>query len=161
MYLDGFGNVTCGVGHLLACPDDALKLPWVGADAAADWARVKASEPGHSPIYYERLTTCRLTEETMDNVLDADIAIASSDLLSVLPETAGWPSCVRQALLDMAFNLGAHRLVKPAPKGWPKMLAAMRAGKWDEAAKESHRRGIQDSRNEYVASLIFSSQILV
>ena len=151
-YLDGAGNVSTGVGHLCSSLEEFVKLGWVGGKPENDFLTVKSSRPKMGINYYAGLTTCRLPQDIIDELRNADIAGKISQLTAALPECTGWPVAARAALLDMSFNIGVHGIVSK----YPNMLAAIRSGDWKTAATESHRNGIQDARNQYTAGLFLS-----
>jgi GH24 family phage-related lysozyme (muramidase) len=157
MYLDGPGNVTCGIGHLLATPQDAGKIEWSGDDPVAAWQSVKQSPPGRNATTYQGLNSCRLSDAVIDSVCAQDVANATAQLRAFLPSVDSLPQPVQQALLDMAFNLGVPRLhaeyFGPNCHFGPAILR----GDWTTAAAESARRGIQPERNQYTAELILSA----
>lgn len=74
----------------------------------------------------------RLSEEMIDALLLEDINGVFIDLDNYLPWWRGLSEARQRALANMAFNLGIHGLLK-----FKKMLAAMQAGDWQEAAKEA------------------------
>ena len=59
---------------------------------------------------------------------------------------------LRQALFDMAYNLGVGGLLK-----FRKLLAACTSGQWEIAATECHRAGIGDERNLETAALFLQA----
>ena len=151
LYLDGPGHVTVGVGHLL--PDFATAQSVVPGLTQAEWDAVISAPPNQPASAYKRLTTARMSEDSMDGVLDTDIYLAGQQLATALPDAQGWPVPVRQALFDFGFNIGSAGLVKK----FPKMLAAMRAADWKTAALESARTDVESARNDYAYSLIMSA----
>jgi hypothetical protein len=52
----------------------------------------------------------------------------------------------------MGFNLGVDGLLK-----FHMLLAAVDAGQWAEAAAQSHRKGIGDTRNQQTAALFLQA----
>jgi GH24 family phage-related lysozyme (muramidase) len=158
-YLDGLSNVTCGVGHLLATAHDAELIKWTGlftpGAATAEWTHLK-STPGLTVQQCEECTRLRMSDAVMDDLLDNDIGDKQGDLLLYVPDVMDFPAPARQVLLDFSFNVGASRLKAPAPRGWPSMMAAIRARDWAKAAAESARNGIQQARNDYAAQLLLS-----
>lgn len=64
-------------------------------------------------------------------MLDNDIAKVERELTSELPWWSQMSEKRQQVLANMAFNLGLPRL-----KGFKRMLACMKAGKYNEAAEE-------------------------
>ena len=73
-----------------------------------------------------------LPDDMIDRLLDMSITSAELTLGALLP---GWETKLNNTrqivLLDMAFNLGQHRL-----GGFKKMWAAVKAQDWEEAANQ-------------------------
>jgi hypothetical protein len=155
MYLDVKGFVTCGVGHLLIGPAEAQKLLWFHKDGSAaaaqevsdEFWRVHGMEKAHVAEWYEIRTSLRLTEKDMRDLLDKDIFANSPALF--LPGFDAFPEPAQEALLDMSFQCGAEGLIK----GFPHMIAAVRARDWNTAAQQCWRQGIQDWRNQDTVNL--------
>jgi GH24 family phage-related lysozyme (muramidase) len=152
MYRCSGGEATIGVGHAICDAAHALQLPWTGAPAptliTADFERVAAAEKGLLAARYENLTQCRLSAESIDALLLADIQMFKKDLAERLPAWQGYPEPAQQALFDMAYNLGVGGLLK-----FHKLLAFCAAGDWETAATECRRAGIAASRNLETAAL--------
>jgi len=73
-------------------------------------------------------------EVPMEAVLewfDTDYKEAVADCVALLPSFESLPDQVKRVLVNMAFNLGRNRLGK-----FKKMLAAVEAGDWTEAANQ-------------------------
>jgi hypothetical protein len=157
MYLDGPGNVTAGVGHLIANAGVAAGLGFVGGDPAADWQAVKAASPGMKVAAYQSLTTSRLPDASMDALKQSDLGRTQAALLAANPGCAGWPVAVRIACLDMGFNLGVGKFHAQYFGPGCHFGPACGRGDWASAAVESARRGIQQPRNDYIAGLIRSA----
>ena len=66
------------------------------------------------------------------------------------PDYDAYPEGVREAVIDMAFNLGNAGLVGK----FPKFAALIKKKDWKGAAKESHRKGIAEWRNEEIKQLL-------
>jgi GH24 family phage-related lysozyme (muramidase) len=155
------GHVTVGVGHLVPSAIHAEQLKWEGGMgapgvAAREYDAVMSAQPGMIASAYAGLTTLRLSDEAIDELLAQDVKVKEPELLNAVPDVMGFPAPARQALMDFAFNVGASRLAAPAPRGWPSMMSAIRAKDWEKAAAESHRNGIQAERNMYAAHLLLS-----
>ena len=152
MYLCPGGEVTVGVGHAILKPALALSLPWAGAPAteqiAADYARVAAAEKGLPANRYQSLTQCRLSADSIESLLLADIDSFAANLTARLPAWPTYPEPAQQALFDMAYNLGVGGLLK-----FRKLLASCASGDWATAATQCHRAGIGDARNNETAAL--------
>lgn len=157
LYLDTLGLVTCAVGHLVPSAEamasiDMVHLNGVPAtfeEKKAEWERVKALEPSKLPAYYAQRTTLRMTDATIDALQNADIATFHSALSHQMTGFDQFPQPVQEALLDMAFQLGAGGLVHK----FPLLCNAVKAHDWDGCAEHCHRAGIQEWRNTATAAL--------
>lgn len=153
MYRCTGGEVTIGVGHAIQSEDEAEALAWDQPAAVADdYQRVATAEPGLVAGAYADLSTCRMGDTEITRLCDEDVSRFESQLKREFPQWDSYPDVVQQALFDMAFNLGVAGLKK-----FVNMLAAVDIGDWETAAKECHRKGIPESRNEETASLFRSA----
>lgn len=176
MYLDSLGNVTTGVGHLLKDAAAACTLPFFHKNAperpaelmeiSVEFGRIHDSEAGHAANYYDRLATLYLKEDDICDILNNDLCYTESGLREGFSnygvEFDAMPYDVQSALLDMAFNLGTAGLFKKFPKFIAAIVATQNdprhaADHYREAAAESHRLYIQESRNEYVKNILLKA----
>jgi GH24 family phage-related lysozyme (muramidase) len=152
MYRCTGGMVTVGVGHAVFDAAHAQSLTWTGSPAQtlvlADFASVAAAEKGLPASSYQKLTHCRMSDDSVRTLLFDDIDAFAAAIGKQLPAWTGYPGPVQEALFDMAYNLGVRGLLK-----FPKMLAACAAGDWETAATECRRNGIGDARNAETAAL--------
>jgi GH24 family phage-related lysozyme (muramidase) len=148
MYGDTVGIPSVGIGHALFTPEDAVTV-FGDARARKDWEAVKNAPAGHSASFYEGLTVCRLTDSEIEELLERDTAEALRKLQFIAPDSVDWTENVKFAAADIVYNTSSLR--------FPSMLAAIRSGDWETAAKESHRAGIQDSRNDWTRDMILSA----
>ena len=87
---------------------------------------------GHLTIGFGRnLTDDGITLAEAEFLLDNDISRHTADVLALLPWMLRMDEVRREALINMAFNVGAHGLLES-----PKMLRAAEAGDWPLAAIE-------------------------
>lgn len=158
MYLDTRGFVTVAVGQLLATVEDAQELAFVhretGAPAAAaeiaqDYHSVKQQPAGKTASFYEPFTILDLPEHEIDGLLNQRIEDFEAGLRADFPDFGGYPEAARLGLMDMVFNLGNDGLVNK----FPTFTQAARTHNWTICARECHRRGISDERNEMTAKL--------
>lgn len=70
-------------------------------------------------------------DDQIDRALDKDIATKTAEVVYSLPWFGQLNEPRQAVLLQMAFQMGTHGLL-----GFPRMLAAVHDGKWDEAADE-------------------------
>jgi GH24 family phage-related lysozyme (muramidase) len=159
LYLDSNGNVTVGVGRMLRNADAAAKLAFVrNADGAAasekeirdEFAVVAGKEKDKLASFYKQFTTLHLTKDTIEALLTADLQTAISGLQRDFKDYDTYPTGVQEALIDRAFNLGNAKLINE----FPKFVGHIRNRDWKAAARESHRRGIGDARNDEIAKLL-------
>lgn len=159
MYLDTDGNVTVGVGHLLAAAEAARKLPFLtGSHRRAtpeqisdEYEDVATRPVGYTASWYSRFTELLLPNADIDRLTEQHIDSFHRELRVIYPAFDRFPSPVRLALFDMIFNLGATQLRTE----YPKMNRAIRARNWTEAAVESNRLPpISPARNSYIRGLL-------
>ncbi len=157
LYLDTLGLVTCGVGHMIPNPNAMAGIPMVHptgeeaslVDKVTEWYRVKALEPARLPAYYAANTSLRMTPEAITTLQDEDVDGFRQGLRSLLPGFDQFPEPAQEALLDMAFQLGAKGLIDK----FPHLVASVKARNWQACAAECHRAGIQEWRNVATADL--------
>ena len=150
MYRCTGGEVTIGIGHAIQTADDAVLLTWSvdGGDAAADHARVAAAQMGLVASSYAALSRCRMSDAAIDALAAADVTKFAAGVARVLPNFNRYPECVQAALFDMAFNLGLSGIQK-----FHHLIAACDAADWETAARQCHRQGIGEGRNQETAAL--------
>ena len=157
MYLDTTGLVTVGIGHMIPNLHWAQQIPFVGratgapatADQiAADFQAVAAAPKGQAMTVYQRITVLNLQDGWA--VADAAERLQNEFLPALkiqYPNYDTYPQTVQEALLDMIYNLGAGGLAK-----FGRLKAAVQAGRWQVAAQDCHRMGIQQARNDWTAA---------
>ena len=74
-------------------------------------------------------------------------------LLKLFPSFGNFPLSAQIALWDMIYNLGPPNLRSE----FPLMRDAILEGDWEEAARQSHRLGISDQRNQHVFDLFMDA----
>jgi lysozyme len=82
--------------------------------------------------YGRNLDDHGISEAEAGILLVNDVAAAEADLSRLLPWWMSLDQVRRDAIGNMAFNLGSPRLMQ-----FKSMLAAARAGNWDRAAAEA------------------------
>lgn len=166
MYLDTAGNVTVGIGHMLATAGAAGRLPFcrqqAGAPAATGeildaWQKVKACpfgqsiaasrfNPARPPAGWPALPALFLEEDAIDSLFEADMKEHARQLERSLPAFPSLPEPAQEVLLDMHFNLGDSGFSRTR---WPKLFAAVEARNWLAASRQCRRQGIQPARNDW------------
>lgn len=157
MYLDTGGNVTVGVGNLVASADAAKQLGFVsradpGAGAAAptaiqsDFDNVNRQTPGKSAGYYKQFTRLDLPDAIISSLLSARVTQFTAQLTAAFPDFESYPDEACAAIFDMGFNLGVSGLTSK----FPTFCKAVRARDWATAALQCHRAPpVNDHRNNW------------
>jgi GH24 family phage-related lysozyme (muramidase) len=140
MYLDIKGLVTTGVGNLIDPVDAALALPFVHKgdntpatkdEITSEWKNIKAkpdlAQKGYKAC--ESITNLRLTDQSIDSLVDSKLTQNESVLKKSFPDWDKWPADAQLGVLSMAWALGAGFSGK-----WPKFTAAAKTGDWTAAA---------------------------
>lgn len=158
MYLDTRGFVTVAVGQLLRTVEAAQRLVFVHrgtetsaslAEIAQDYHSVKQQLPGKTASFCRQFTRLDLPEHEIDALLNQRIGNFEAGLRADFPDFGGYPEPARLGLMDMVFNLGNTGLVNK----FPTFTKAAREHNWAICARECHRRGISDERNEMTKKL--------
>lgn len=157
LYLDTRGNATIGVGHLVHDPD---RLPLLREDGSPanvneirqEWGIVMRQPPALLASMYRKFTKLHLAPEAITALLDADIAAVKAGVGNHFAGFEDYADGPMDALLDMAFNLGAGGLLR-----YTRLRAAAEAKDWRTCAAECHRRGIPESRNERTRQMFLSA----
>ncbi|SHO55426.1 glycoside hydrolase family protein [Vibrio quintilis] len=160
IYKDSVGNLTIGVGHLLKDIDAAQKINFIhqsdGKKATKDEIKKDYDEVKKQTYIpeetaaskYKQHTKLKISSDTIDSQTNDHIASFEKELKRLYGSSKfdKFPSDVKLALFDMIFNLGMTTL----KKDFPNFNKAIKANNWAQAAKESHRKTVNDSRNKYV-----------
>jgi len=162
MYLDTTGNVTVGVGNLLANAAAAQKLAFVvrpnplakppifarpatADEIKADFDSVDSQVAGKQATYYKQFTKLDLPSNVIDALLKSRVQEFTTALCATFPDFNSYPAEACAAIFDMAFNLGIGKLTSQ----FPTFCKAVKALDWSTAAEQCHRIGINDARNEW------------
>lgn len=146
--------VTVAVGHALFHASDAMSLPFFWKPNIHGIA-VPANPQEIEAAFYRtvalkitaaklRLATLFLKPETRRTLLMTDIMSKQRTLQHEIPDYWSLPRPAQLALLDIAFECGSLA-------DFPKLRAAVAAGDWSAAAKESFRPQAGAERNENTA----------
>lgn len=113
-YFDSEHIPTVGIGFNLKRRDARDRIEALGVD-------------------YDQLCNqqIELTDDQIDSLLFADLATAIKDAADLFPNFEQLVPARQIVLVDMAFNLGKSRF-----SGFRKMIAAVTAEDWDEAANQ-------------------------
>lgn len=162
LYLDTRGNVTCGVGRLISRSGQLGEYSWSDfGTALRDFNMLQQMKRdcqyGLKWPATRYAPLCRARMLNPREGLAETIELLDKELTKRLSWFEAQPIQVQYALIDAAYNLGVSGLLK----GYPKMLAALAAGDYLTAAKESHRKGISDDRNRRTADRIRSASAAI
>lgn len=168
MYCDTTGNVTIGVGHLIANAEEAVKLPFRFGNRRAndleikeEYMRIRQLGKNYSNYkanWYGRYTNLYLEDEDITKIFEADITRIVKSLIYQLKSKKDidfnkQPNEVKLALLDMAYNLGVNGLISK----FPRFMKAIKEEDYELAARESRRIGVPDRRNKAVKDLLLKA----
>lgn len=152
MYRDTTGNVTVGIGTMLPNAHAAAALPFevagMGISAeqiGAEFSRVSGLPAGRLPQFYRQRDSPQLPMSSVEQCLRSVLVSFETQLRQHLPRYDALPDRAKLALLDMAYNLGVTGLLH----GYPRLLGAVAAGNWAEAAGQCFRHGISSERNSW------------
>ena len=163
LYRDSKNIMTVGVGHRVRGLSEAQMLnfvfPGTGQRATTQQIAKEYNQISPSPTpdkhgagYYRSMTTIRLHPAEIDQLLDQDI----QDKVKLLgapkyfPDFDSYPKPAKDALVDMAFNMGVFRIVSV----FQNFTAAVRSRDWSAAAVESRRKDVSNKRNRDTENLI-------
>lgn len=144
-YKDTTDNVTIGVGFLVRSEERALELlpNWPKNTVLRDFHAVAASEPGHSPSYYSKLTHVVMTETEMRAEFARQMDGVERSLVSIFPSWDLFQEPARVALRDLGYNLGTSALRTK----WPELRGAVAHFDWMKCSLECLRSNVQPARN--------------
>jgi GH24 family phage-related lysozyme (muramidase) len=152
MYLDGAGNVSCGSGHRIPNADAAILLGL----SPAEYGLIKAAPAGRSGAYYEILTKGRLLDQEIDSIKLRDLTAAWQQITARWPACETFPAAAQCVVLDMSYNMGAANFASEFLAPGCHFGPACERGDWAEAALQSERKDIQESRNTWAANALRS-----
>lgn len=152
MYQDTKGNVTVGVGYLIANESMALELNWIDKKTRILADKKTISEEFHlistlpvsnsKATSYSDKTSIILSDEDIDRLRDQRIIEKQQQLRKYLPlET--YPVEAQEVLIDMGFNLGVNGLLKK----FPTFIKAVKNKDWKTASEECHVKNVSEERN--------------
>jgi len=173
LYLDTEGKITVGVGLMYGSAEALVasnitfrnKVSGKIASAAEvkdEYKRVAKLSKGRTLSFYRSHGLLCADGADLQGRLVRRLSVAFNDALYFFntgkpvagvkfEQLTDLPSNVQLALIDIAFNLGRSKLYK-----FQKLRGFLKQGDWQNAAKESHRRGIQSSRNEAIYQWIIN-----
>lgn len=163
MYLVTKGNVTDGKGKLLPDAESAVALPFrdrtTGNLASKDEIRAEydliagmEASQSRGASYYEPFTNLYLPQSDIDRMVTDHMRGDFEALLRQYPDFGNLPVSAQIALWDMIYNLGPGGLAQ-----FRLLRRATENGDWEEAARQSHRDGPSEERNQFVFDLFMDA----
>ncbi|NOS88527.1 MAG: hypothetical protein HOP34_08305 [Methylococcaceae bacterium] len=171
MYLDTKGLVTVGIGKMLPNIAAAQSLGFVrradGLVATAkeietDFNEVKKQPAAKLASSYQKHTKLDLPNNEIDALLKSTADSFEKSLEGYFKDYKTYPTTVKRALLDMAYNLG---MGKDATKKhhatglhqFKTLKAAVESGDWKKASENCHRKGPSEERNNWTRDLFLEA----
>lgn len=171
LYLDSVGKVTVGIGHMIPSrvamttvmlytikggrPASPASLP----EKQKEYDMIAKQPRNYQASWYKQHTQLIMKDADIDAQLGRHIGVFYKELVALYSKSNGFlgfdnmPDEVQLALFDMVFNLGAAKLRAQ----YVLMNNAVKAEKWDVAARECNRVGIDTARNSYVKHLFLAA----
>jgi len=177
MYRDSKGLVTVGIGFLIEdhahkVTEEGKKMPFVHRKNKSQRATEKEIEAEFEAVITQPYqgktaasftTTLELDEPYITERFSQLVTKFWGELHLELPDFDAYPMPVQYALLDMIFNLGRgtewmdHGKTKRSGlHQYRELRKALDAGDWKKAGDSSHRKGIQDRRNQRIRTWFYA-----
>ncbi len=164
MYLDTKGLVTVGFGHQIKDAHEAASLRFFDertralaaeSDAADAYLQVKDAVGliGQPATAFKDLTHLELSKTDAASLAFKDVDEFIQELENGFVGFETFPEPAKRGLLDLIFNLGATTFFAQ----FEKLRNAVAYRNWRAVALESSRRGINQSRNNYVRDLFLKA----
>lgn len=141
MYLDVRGLVTVAIGNLIDPVSLADSVPFLRPDGTpataseirAEWTKVKANASlarlGHQAARH--VTTLRLSDDGVQQVVSRALATMEADLRRTYPEWDEWPADAQMATLAMSWACGTG-----FRRSFRSLHAALLARDWASASQQ-------------------------
>lgn len=171
MYLDTKGLVTVGVGKMLPDAIAAQMLGFVRRDdkmiathkeIETDFNEVKKQPPAKIASSYKKHTRLDLPENVIDSLLKNTVDDFEKSLENYFREYKTYPTAVKRALLDMAYNIGMGKEATKTHNAtglrqFKTLKAAIESGDWTKAAENCHRIGPSEARNNWTRDMFLEA----
>ena len=170
-YIDTTGNITVGCGVNVNKWENFSKQPWnrksdkkaikEGYDSLVNLKSKMSVTNGGTGYnvkasYYKDKTNLRLNDmhgvymNKAREIMEPHIQYLNAQGIDFF----SLPEEVQNAHFDMVYNLGPSKFRK---ENWKEYYKALEYRKYDEMAIQSHRRGIDPERNQYVHDLLMKA----
>lgn len=166
IYLDTKGLPTVGVGNLIKTIQDAFKVPFsVKEDFNAasqdeirrDYDKVCRIKPGLKASRYGLVCRCYVTEANIEALCVKRLKDEFlPGLYGIFPDFDEFPNPAREALIDLAYNLGVGGLRK-----FRQLRKSIKEGDWERASRCCKRKTSTDRRNKWTKNKFLESYNLL
>lgn len=161
-YVDSNGYLTIGVGNNVNKLNNFLALNLTNTKTGEkltdsekrDMHSQMLSEMSNKTFNAEKYSYVQIPRNEMYEKFDAQLNQSYKELERKFSDFNTLPVPVKQALLDMQFNIGDAGFQRTSNviggrtyTGWPKLFDAIKNQDWATAARESNRKDVQSSRN--------------
>jgi GH24 family phage-related lysozyme (muramidase) len=144
MYTDSEGYVTTGMGNLIDPVSTALALPWQNSDGSpadqdtiqTQWQAVKDAYPGVQSTGCAGLTTIRLAQADVENLIFQKLQSNVNMLMTYFPGWTQLPADAQMGILSMAWAMGPG-----FPQTFGTFTNAVNTGDWATALAQSVFQG--------------------
>ena len=154
LYVDTAKNLTIGIGNNFQNIENFMELKLVDITTGHE---LNTDEKTH---LYNSIQTAianktfnaaefaniQLSEKDINSKFEEQLNSSYRELERKISDFSSLPISVQQALIDMQFNMGSRKF---SERYWPNLFNAIRERDWQKAAQESHRIGIQESRQTW------------
>lgn len=164
MYLDTNGYVTIGIGFLLPNAESATELhfqnkhtlnPANKKEIIHEYKIIQAMTTGKNAAAYEPYTKLILSKEKIEAELNKRVREIYGQIERKIPNLSTYPTTAQEAVLDMAYNIGAVGLEKK----FPRFIRSFIEKNWETCASECHRKGIGNARNTSTSKLFIDCHL--
>jgi len=153
-YTDSKGILTIGVGNNVSNQKNFVALELTNTttheklttdEKTALYDKI-TSEIQSNTFNEKNYTNIQMPIGQMYDKFDSQLNQSVNELEKKFPEFDTLPVPAQQALIDMQFNMGTPTFSEST---WPKLFDAVSEQDWTTAAKESNRKDVQPSRNNW------------
>ena len=153
-YLDSKKILTIGIGNNVSKLENFMALNLIDAKNGHTLSNAE-KETLHSQMMTDikagtfsekNYSQYHVPISEMESKFNQQLEQSYHELERKIPDFQTLPIPAQQALLDMQFNIGTPKFSQTE---WPKLFAAVVNKDWATAAQESHRKDIQQSRQDW------------
>ena len=154
LYLDSKGILTIGIGNNVSKLANFVELnlsdtkdghTLTVAEKESMYAQIM-SDVNSKTFKEKKYSQYQVGASEIENKFNHQLEQSYVELERKIEGFKTLPITVQQALLDMQFNMGNYKF---SEQKWHELFSAVRNQDWKKAANESHRLGIQQSRQDW------------